>query len=99
MLRLRAPHRMVLMAAVLVAAAGVPRAQTGAALADAAEKADWAKVRALLTPSVNVTASQADGMTALHWAVYHDNPEIAALLVAAHANVSAINRYGVTPLS
>jgi len=68
-------------------------------LADAAEHADWTKVRALVKQTGGVNATQADGMTALHWAVYHDSPEIAALLVAAHANVSAANRYGVTPLS
>ena len=38
-------------------------------------------------------------MTALHWAAYHDDLEIARLLVRAGANVKAANRYGVTPLS
>src|SRR6476659_1796909 len=70
-----------------------------AQLADAAEHADWPKVRALVKPTADVNATQADGMTALHWAVYHDSAEIAALLVAAHANVSAANRYGITPWS
>ena len=38
-------------------------------------------------------------MTALHWAAYQDDLEIAELLVRAGANVKAANRYGVTPLS
>ena len=37
-------------------------------------------------------------MTALHWAVYLDDLEMAKLLVQAKANVSATNRYGVKPL-
>jgi len=56
-------------------------------------------VRALLAQHVDATVAQADGMTALHWAAYHDNPEIVDLLVRARANVNAANRYGVTPLS
>ena len=38
-------------------------------------------------------------MTALHWAVYHDDLETSKLLVDAKADVKAENRYGVTPLS
>jgi ankyrin repeat protein len=68
-------------------------------LADAAEKADWQRVRTLLKERPDVNAAQADGMTALHWAAYHDDLEIAKLLIAARANAKAENRYGVTPLS
>jgi len=38
-------------------------------------------------------------MTALHWAIYHDDREMAAQLLSAGASVKAANRYGVTPLS
>jgi len=79
-------------------------------LADAAQKSDWPKVRALLNrPALSgpaksgeakgIDAAQVDGMTALHWAAYQDNSEIVDLLVGAGANVKAANRYGVTPLS
>ena len=66
-------------------------------LADAAEKSDRATIRKLLKQQVDVNASQADGMTALHWAAHLDDLETAKLLVSANAN--ATNRYGVTPLS
>jgi uncharacterized protein len=71
----------------------------GSALANAAEKKDWTRVRALLKQRADVKAAQADGMTALHWAAYHDNKEIAQLLLGGGAEVQAASRYGVTPLS
>lgn len=70
----------------------------GAPLADAVEKRDFAAARALLRDS-QVNATQPDGMTALHWAVRHDNLDTVKALVAAGAKVNAANRYGVTPLS
>src|SRR5262245_18874058 len=94
------------MAALLLASVGAGHAQRAQSvrtktpgLADAAERADWTKVSALLTQAVEVNAVQADGMTALHWAAYHDRQEIVSLLLSAHATVSAANRYGITPLS
>jgi ankyrin repeat protein len=68
-------------------------------LADAAEKADWPRVRALLAAKADPTAVQVDGMTALHWAAYHDDTDAARQLLAAGAKATAANRYGVTPLS
>src|SRR2546422_3173079 len=70
-----------------------------ATLADAAEHRDKARVRTLLETRADVNAAQNDGTTALHWAAYHDDAETAALLVRAGANVNAVNRYGVPPLS
>jgi ankyrin repeat protein len=67
-------------------------------LADAIEKRDFAAVRALIGDS-DVNATQADGMTALHWAARHDDVGTAKALVAAGANATAVNRYGVTPLA
>src|SRR6476659_3234122 len=69
------------------------------ALADAAERRDKAAVRTLLQTGVDVNAAQVDGTTALHWAVYNDDADIAALLVQAKANVNVVNRYGVPPLA
>lgn len=68
-------------------------------LADAAEKSDRSAVRTLLKRHADVNASQADGMTALHWAAYRDDLEMAQALAQAKADVTATNHFGVTPLS
>ena len=70
-----------------------------APLADAAERADRAGVRALVEHHTDVNQTQVDGMTALHWAAYHDDLETAKYLMQSKANVKVANRYGVTPLS
>src|SRR5689334_20686684 len=64
-------------------------------LADAAEKQDHTRIRVLLKHGVNVNAAQVDGMTALLWAAHFDDLPTAKQLVAAHADVNAVNRYGV----
>jgi ankyrin repeat protein len=74
-------------------------ANAPAPLADAAERMDRARIRALLKQRVDVNTPQVDGMTALHWATYQDDVEVSRLLVGAGANARAANRYGVTPLS
>ncbi len=76
----------------------LPLRAAPASLADAVEKNDLATARALLAPAT-VNAAQPDGMTALHWAAYHDDPTTAKLLLAAGADAKSANRYGVTPLS
>jgi ankyrin repeat protein len=83
---------------VLVSAA-FGDAASHAPLADAADKLERSKVRTLLAARADVNAAQADGMTALHWAAYQDDVDLAKMLVRAGANVKAANRYGVTPLS
>jgi ankyrin repeat protein len=82
--------------------AGLAGASTAAqtpTLADAAEQRNKALVRTLLADRADVNATQVDGMTALHWAVYHDDTEMAGLLVRSGADVNATNLYGVPPLS
>jgi len=79
--------------------AGVIRAgDSEASLADAAERREGAKVRALLNRDADVNAVQVDGMTALHWATYHDDTDTAKLLIREGADVNAKNRYGVPSL-
>lgn len=68
-------------------------------LVDAVKAKNRSSVRALLQRRIDVNAHQADGTTALHWAAYQDDLEIAELLVGTGADVKASNRYGVTPLS
>src|SRR5206468_10284519 len=67
-------------------------------IADAAMKKDAAAVRLLLQQRADVNAAQADGATALHWAVHWDDQETVDLLIQAGANVNASNEYGATPL-
>lgn len=68
-------------------------------LADAAESQNSATISALLENNANVNEPQADGMTALHWAAYHDDLDTVRRFIAAGADPKAANRYGVTPLS
>jgi ankyrin repeat protein len=79
--------------------AGSTVAQSSTPLADAAEKENRAKIADLLKQGADVNAAQADGMTALHWAAYHDDSRIAAQLIDSGARAKAANVYGVTPLS
>jgi len=68
-------------------------------VADAAMRRDIAGVRALVRQKADVNAPQADGATAIHWAVYYDDTAMVDLLIGAGANVEATNRLGSTPLS
>ncbi|MGI8743431.1 MAG: ankyrin repeat domain-containing protein [Bryobacteraceae bacterium] len=68
-------------------------------LTDAAMQGNKDGVRSLLKQKADVNAAQGDGMTALHWAAFHDDLETAKLLIAAGANVKAPTRDGaITPL-
>ena len=79
-------------------AGGVVRDGGDAAVAQAAEERDGARLRALVAQGADVNASAPDGTTALHWAVHWNDAEAARLLVGAGADVDAANRYGATPL-
>jgi ankyrin repeat protein len=95
-----AMRRIGLLATLSLLSCIVPCAAAAEApLADAAERAAWPQVRALLARRAEVNVPQVDGMTALHWATYHDEEDVTATLVQAGASVAAANRYGVTPLS
>jgi len=80
-------------------AASFPAGAGPSDVADAVMKRDKVALRALLRHKADVRTSQADGATALHWAVYHDDLEVADLLIRAGANVKAANRTGITPLA
>ena len=55
-------------------------------------------MRAALAAGADVNAPAADGATALHWAVYQEQPELVDLLLAAGAKADVANNLGVTPL-
>jgi ankyrin repeat protein len=67
-------------------------------IADAVMRGDSAAVRKLVEQHADVNAAQADGATALHWAVYQSNREMLDLLLRAGANPKLANREGATPL-
>lgn len=83
----------------LLLTSGVAAAATD--LADAARRGDLARVRTLLesnVPAADINASEATGMTALHWAVQDNAVPLARLLLQAGADPNLANRYGITPL-
>ena len=57
-------------------AAVSPSYAADASLADAVERMDRAAIRPLLDKRADVNAAQTDGMTALHWAAYHDDLDL-----------------------
>jgi uncharacterized protein len=67
-------------------------------LIEAVKRGDRTAVSSLLQKRVNPSITEADGTTALHWAVRQDDLELAARLIRAGGDVNAANRYGVTPL-
>jgi uncharacterized protein len=74
-------------------------AMQGPEIVAAAENQDRYRVNRLIEQGADVDARQIDGMTALHWSVYHDDLEMTAAIVAAKADVALSNHYGVTPLA
>jgi ankyrin repeat protein len=88
-------------ATVALLLAGPPRTITAASsapLIDAVRRGDREAVRALAKKS-GVNASEADGSTALHWAVRLDDLALVDVLLKAGANVRAATRYNVTPIA
>ena len=84
--------------ACVVAGTVTAAASADLALVEAAKKHDRDAVRALLLKRPDVNVAEADGTTALHWASYADDLELADLLIRAGARVNAANDLGVTPL-
>ena len=72
----------VLVSAATVAAAGDSR------LVDALKAHNASAVPGLLTRHADVNARQADGTTALHWAVHLDDLKTTELLIRAGARVN-----------
>lgn len=68
-------------------------------VADAVMRGDSVAVQRLLTEKADVNAHQADGATALHWAVYRDDLATVDLLLNAGGDAKVANSYGATPLS
>jgi ankyrin repeat protein len=69
-----------------------------APLADAVQAGDAVQIETLLARSIDVDAPQIDKMTALHWAAYNDDAELARQLLERGASATVMNRYKVSPL-
>jgi len=68
-------------------------------ISDAAMQGDRSAVQSLIAAKADVNAAQGDGSTALHWAAYRDDLDMAKLLIRAGASVKATTRLGsYTPL-
>lgn len=67
-------------------------------LVDAAKSGDAAAVKTLLAGGADVNAPAADGVTALHWAVYADDEALTNALLEAGARADVANDLAVTPL-
>ena len=85
-------------AATLASAIALNAAAGSIPLIDAAKAGDLAAVRSLLAKKADVAATEADGTTALHWAVENDNDALVAVLLAAGAKAQVLNRHGIAPL-
>jgi len=96
---MRCTHRWLSLVAILGGVFAQLAWGTGSPLADAAMNGDRSAVRALLEKKAAVNAPQADGATALQWAAYHDDLELAGLLIAAGADPKIPNREGATALA
>ncbi len=59
---------------------------------------DRAAVQSLIQQKADVNAAQADGETAIQWAVYRDDLEMTQALIAAGADIKLANREGATPM-
>ncbi len=73
-------------------------ASSPSAVADAARADDLPAIHKMIKEHIDVNVPANDGSTALLWASYHSNIEMANALLAAGAVVDAPNHYGVTPL-
>jgi ankyrin repeat protein len=90
--------RLAAMGAVCCLISFTASAAVTSPVADAAMKGDRTAVQTVLQQKKDVNAAQEDGSTAIQWAAYRNDLEMADLLIAAGANVKLANRDGATPL-
>lgn len=87
----------------LVLFAGLPSLSVAQSrLLEAASVNDTDNAMAALSDperTIDVNESAADGTTALHWAVYHENLALVERLIDAGARVDVVNEFGSTPMA
>jgi uncharacterized protein len=67
-------------------------------LVEAVKAGNRTQALSLLQQKAAANSAEADGTTALHYAVRNDDTDLTDRLIKAGADVRATNRYGVTPL-
>src|SRR6188508_1025384 len=88
-----------LMLTVTAAYAAGPAVPRDTRLVDAAKAGNSSAAISLVQKKVDVNVPEADGTTALHWAVRNDDAKLVDQLIRAGANAKAENRYGVTTIA
>jgi uncharacterized protein len=83
---------------VLLGALTLNAAAPELTLLEAVKAGDAKTVRSLLARKVDVNKPEADGTTALHWAIENDDFDLTAALLQAGAKAQVANRHGITPL-
>jgi ankyrin repeat protein len=87
---------LLLSLAMALTAAAAAHAQSP--LADRIQAGDRAGALALAASGADVRATQPDGSTPLHWAVYRVDPELVTVLLRRGAKANVLNKYGASPL-
>jgi hypothetical protein len=91
------PRTLTLRSALFAAVFGlvmIAALRPEAPVADAAERGDVQAVVRLIEEGGDIDATQGDGMSALHWAAYNADAELAALLLEHGAEVEGRTRLG-----
>jgi ankyrin repeat protein len=97
MLMVRGTALTIVMLASLLGSQAVRAASD---VADAVMSKDSQRLEQLLaSKKADVNAAQADGTTALHWAAYYGDINVAAKLLKARANPALTTGTGMTPLA
>jgi uncharacterized protein len=96
--RRSAVKRWMWVLAAVVAGAPLLGAAGPSRVVDAAKDGNFAAVKTLIAQKADVNVAQADGMTALHWAVRANDLPTVQALIRAGARVNTANRYGMTPI-
>jgi uncharacterized protein len=90
-------QRAALTLAISLALAEAGASETLPPLVAAAKHGDRAAALMLIEQGAAVREPEADGTTALHWAVQAADRKLVAALLEARADPNAANRYGMTP--
>lgn len=90
--------RLVCFAIVIGMSALATNASADDRLIDAVRQQDRAAVQALIKRGGDLNFARPDGATAMHWAAYSDDLQIAQALITAGAKADVLNQLGISPL-